>query len=166
MSFLLAARRNCRIRDERGEWLATSRVAGGPPAIAAFAQGLTEGVISGLLRFSYLRVIARDLTERHGVDAVDFRFIRDELGARYVVEGTLRKAGAKLRITMLVANALSAANLWSETYEQLFDPDSQFELQDQLGAKDRRHDRRWSRHNSSLGQRSTAHKRYRANDSK
>jgi TolB-like protein len=102
------------------------------PEIGAFAEGLAAELISGLLRFSYIPVIAQSLTQRFAVDNFDLRFIRSELGARYVMEGTLRQAGSKLRVTIRLIDAVSGLDLWFETYEQPFEPDSLFDLQDYL----------------------------------
>ena len=55
-----------------------------------------------------------------------------ELGARYVMEGSLRQAGAKLRLAVQLVDAVSGAHLWAENYERTFSPESVFELQDDL----------------------------------
>ena len=102
------------------------------PEIAAFAEGLAAELVSGLLRFSYIRVVARSLTQHYAVDEADIRSIRNDLGARYVLQGALRQAGSKLRITIMLLDALSGLELWLETYEQPFTMDSLFDLQDYL----------------------------------
>ena len=55
-----------------------------------------------------------------------------ELGARYVMEGSLRQAGSKLRLAVQLVDAVSGAHLWAETYERTFRPEAVFELQDDL----------------------------------
>ena len=55
-----------------------------------------------------------------------------ELGARYVIEGSLRQAGTKLRVAVQLVDATSGAHLWAESYERNFSPESVFELQDEL----------------------------------
>ena len=55
-----------------------------------------------------------------------------ELGARYVMEGTLRQAGAKLRVAVQLVDTVTGAQLWAETYERAFHPDAIFEVQDDL----------------------------------
>lgn len=102
------------------------------PEIAAFAEDLAAELVTGLHRFSYLRVISRTLTQRYAAEDIDVRSIRADLGARYLVEGTLRQAGSKLRVTVRLIDAASGENLWSETYEQPFHADSLFDLQDYL----------------------------------
>jgi hypothetical protein len=55
-----------------------------------------------------------------------------ELGARYVMEGSLRQAGSKLRLAVQLVDAVSGAHLWAENYERAFSPEAVFELQDDL----------------------------------
>ena len=102
------------------------------PETAAFAEGLAAELIAGLLRFSYIRVIPRALTQRYTGDDINVRSIRKDLGARYVLEGTLRQAGSRLRVTLRLVDAVSGLDLWLETYEQPFEQSSLFDLQDYL----------------------------------
>src|ERR1700692_1749929 len=62
----------------------------------------------------------------------NFRFGSGSVGARYVMEGGLRQAGTKLRLTVQLVDAVSGAHLWAETYERTFSPETVFELQDDL----------------------------------
>ncbi len=101
-------------------------------SLTALAEGLTEDIVTGLSRFSYLRVIARGSTLRYADQATDLRVVGKELGARYVMEGSLRQAGAKLRLAVQLVDAVSGAHLWAENYERSFSPDAVFELQDDL----------------------------------
>src|SRR5262249_17359851 len=55
-----------------------------------------------------------------------------ELGARYVIEGSLRHAGGKLRVAVQLVDATTGAHLWAENYEHTFNPETIFELQDDL----------------------------------
>ena len=89
---------------------------------------MTEDIVTGLSRFSYLRVIARSSTSRYTSEAVDVRSAGKELGARYVMEGTLRQAGTKLRIAVQLVDAISGAHLWAETYLHSFNPEAIFEV--------------------------------------
>ncbi len=104
----------------------------GADALAALADGLTEDIVTGLSRFSYLKVIARSSTARYASEAVDVRSSGRELGARYVMEGSLRQAGSKLRLAVQLVDATSGAHLWAESYERAFDPSALFEAQDDL----------------------------------
>lgn len=80
----------------------------------SFADGLTDEIVAGLSRFSYLRLVRKDHS------------------ARYVLDGALRQAGSKLRATIRLTDSASNETLWTETYEQPFEPDSLFDLQDYL----------------------------------
>ncbi len=100
--------------------------------LTALTDGLSEEIVTGLSRFSYLRVIARSATSRYANEAVDVRVAGKELGARYVMDGTLRQAGTKLRLAVQLVDAASGAHLWAENYERTFSPEAAFELQDDL----------------------------------
>jgi serine/threonine protein kinase len=100
--------------------------------LSTFAEGLSEEIVTGLSRFSYLRVIARSSTSRYAGEAVDIRSVGRELGARYVMEGSLRQAGPRIRIAVQLVDASSGAHLWAESYDRAFSPEAVFELQDDL----------------------------------
>jgi adenylate cyclase len=108
------------------------KYAGASADLTALAEGLTEGILTGLSRFTYLRVIARSSTARYSGEAVDVRSVGNELGARYVMEGSLRQAGARMRLAVQLVDAVSGAHLWAETYDRSFSPDAVFDLQDDL----------------------------------
>jgi TolB-like protein/Flp pilus assembly protein TadD len=121
-------------RAEEGFWVAVLpfKYTGSSADLASFAEGLTDEVITGLSRFSYLRVVARGSTARFSSVSGDVRTIGRELGARYVMEGSLRQAGAKLRLSVQLTDTVSGTHLWAETYERAFAPEAIFELQDDL----------------------------------
>jgi TolB-like protein/tRNA A-37 threonylcarbamoyl transferase component Bud32/tetratricopeptide (TPR) repeat protein len=100
--------------------------------LTALAEGLSEEIVTGLSRFSYLRVIARSSTLRYAQQAVDVRAVGKELGARYVMEGSLRQAGSKLRIAVQLIDAGSGSHLWAENYDRTFRPEEIFALQDEI----------------------------------
>jgi TolB-like protein/tetratricopeptide (TPR) repeat protein len=104
----------------------------GSEDIGALADGLSDEIITGLSRFSYLRVIARSSVERGSDRKSDTRAIGRELGARYVMDGNLRQAGSTLRVAVKLIDASTGAHLWAETYERQFSKDNIFELQDEL----------------------------------
>ena len=108
------------------------KYSGSNSGLTDLAEGLTEDIVTGLSRFSYLRVIARGSTARFKNEAVDVRSAGKELGARYIMEGSLRQAGTKLRLAVQLVDAVSGAHLWAENYERIFSPDAIFELQDEL----------------------------------
>ena len=121
-------------RTADGFWVAVLpfQYAGGNADLTALAEGLTEDIVTGLSRFSYLKVIARSATSRYTNEAIDVRSAAKELGARYAMEGTLRQAGSKLRIVVQLVDASTGAHLWAETYVLHFNPEAVFELQDEL----------------------------------
>jgi eukaryotic-like serine/threonine-protein kinase len=100
--------------------------------LTALAEGLTEETITGLSRFTYLRVIARGSTLQVTGEAVDVRAVGTRLGARYVLEGSLRQAGSALRVSIQLVDTTSGAHLWAETYDRPFQAENIFALQDEL----------------------------------
>ena len=121
-------------RRDEGFWVAVLpfKYVGVNADLSALAEGLSEDIVTGLSRFSYLRVIARSSTLRLAKDPSDVRAVGKELGARYVMEGSLRQAGTKLRLAVQVVDATSGAHLWAENYERAFSSEAVFELQDDL----------------------------------
>jgi serine/threonine-protein kinase len=93
---------------------------------------MSEDVVTGLARFSYLQVISRSSTIKHASEAVDVRAFGREVGARYVIEGSLRQAGSVLRIAVRLVDATTGAHLWAETYNRPFEADRIFEIQDEV----------------------------------
>jgi serine/threonine protein kinase/Tfp pilus assembly protein PilF len=121
-------------RADEGFWVAVLpfKYSGGNAYIGALADGLSEDIVTGLSRFSYLRVIARSSTLHYANQSVDVRSAGKELGARYVMEGSLRQAGTKLRLAVQLVDAVSGAHLWAENYERTLSPENIFALQDDL----------------------------------
>ncbi|HWJ18403.1 MAG TPA: TIR domain-containing protein [Geobacterales bacterium] len=121
-------------RADEGFWVAVLpfKYSGSNADLTALAEGLSEEIVTGLSRFSYLRVIARGSTLRYAGQAADLRTVGKELGARYVMEGSLRQAGPRLRFAVQLVDAASGAHLWAENYERTFSPETVFELQDEL----------------------------------
>jgi TolB-like protein len=121
-------------RANEGFWVAVLpfKYSGGSGDLKALAEGLTDEITTGLSRFSYLRVIARGSTAKYSSESGDVRTIGKDLGARYVMEGSLRHAGTKLRLAVQLADATTGSHVWAETYERTFNPETVFELQDEL----------------------------------
>ena len=121
-------------RAEEGFWVVALpfKYSGGSADLTALAEGLTEDIVTGLSRFSYLRVIAHGSTLRYANQPADLRTVGKELGARYVIEGSLRQAGTRLRIAVQLVDASSGAHLWAETYDRPFSPEAIFDLQDEV----------------------------------
>ena len=126
--------RSSETRADEGFWVAVLpfKYSGNNADLTALAEGLTEEIVTGLSRFSYLKVISRSSTSRYANESVDVRSAGKELGARYVMEGSLRHAGAKLRLAVQLVDTISGAHLWAENYERTFSPEAVFELQDEL----------------------------------
>jgi serine/threonine protein kinase len=131
---IVAGRDSGASRADEGFWVAVVpfRYSGGNADLTALAEGLTDDIVTGMSRFSYLRVIARGSTAKYSSESGDVRAIGKELGARYVMEGTLRQAGMKLRLAVQVVDAVSGTHLWAENYERTFSPENIFALQDDL----------------------------------
>jgi adenylate cyclase len=83
-----------------------------------FSDGITEDIITELSRFSELLVIARNSTFQHKGKSLDIRQIGRELGARYVMEGSIRRDGDRVRITAQLIDAVSGAHRWAERYDR------------------------------------------------
>src|SRR4029450_11378285 len=100
--------------------------------LEGLTEGLSEDIVTGLSRFSCLRVIARGSTLRFTNESTDVRSIGQQLGARYVMEGSLRLVGNMLRLVVQLVDASTGAHLWAETYDRAVDNDKLFALQDDL----------------------------------
>ena len=122
------------LRAEEGFWIAVLpfKSPGSNEDLKALAEGLSDEVIAGLSRFAYLRVIARNSTQKYSNESGDIRVIGKHLGANYVLEGSLRQAGSKFRVAVQLVDTVSGAHLWAHTYERTFNADSLFDLQDDL----------------------------------
>jgi serine/threonine protein kinase len=121
-------------RANEGFWVAVLpfKYGGGDTDLIALADGLSEDIVTGLSRFSYLRVIARSSSSRYAHEVLDVRSVGKALGARYVMEGSLRQAGTKVRIAVQLVDTSSGAHLWAEAYDRSFSAKTVFELQDDV----------------------------------
>jgi TolB-like protein len=102
----------------------------GDPEQDYFADGVVEDVITALSRIRWLFVIARNSSFTYKGQAVDVKEVGRELGVRYVLEGSVRKSGSKVRITGQLIDATTGTHLWAERFEGTLD--DIFELQDQI----------------------------------
>src|SRR5262249_31006274 len=82
-----------------------------------FADGMVEDIITALSRFNQLFVIARNSSFTYKGRAVDVKQVGRELGVRYVLEGSVRKAGSRVRITGQLIDASTDAHLWADRFE-------------------------------------------------
>jgi TolB-like protein/Tfp pilus assembly protein PilF len=102
----------------------------GDPAQEYFADGMVEDITAALSRNRWLFVIARNSSFTYKGRAVDLKQVGRELGVRYVLEGSVRKAANRVRITGQLVNATTGTNLWADRFEGVLD--DIFELQDRL----------------------------------
>jgi TolB-like protein len=98
-----------------------------------FADGVVEEIITGLSRIPSLFVIARNSSFAYKGKSPDVRMVGQQLGSRYVLEGSVRKAASRVRITGQLVDATTGAHLWADRFEG--DLSDIFELQDQVTIK-------------------------------
>jgi adenylate cyclase len=102
----------------------------GDPEQEYFVDGMVEDIITGLSRIKWLFVIARNSTFVYKGRAVDVKQVGRDLGVRYILEGSVRKLGNRVRITSQLIDAANAAHVWAERYDRTLD--DIFALQDEL----------------------------------
>lgn len=100
------------------------------PAQEYFADGIVEDIITGLSRFKQFAVVARISSFVYKGRAVDVRKVGDELGVRYVLEGSVRRAGNRLRVTAQFIEAKSGTQLWAQSFDGAVD--DVFDFQDRI----------------------------------
>ena len=102
----------------------------GDPEQEYFADGVVEDIITALSRFKWLFVIARNSSFTYKGRAVDIKQVGRELGVRYVLEGSVRRSGNRIRITGQLIEALSGRHIWAERFDR--ELTAIFELQDEI----------------------------------
>jgi adenylate cyclase len=105
----------------------------GDPEQEYFADGIVEEIITALSRFKMLFVIARNSSFAYKGRAVDIKQVGRELGVRYVLEGSVRKAAGRVRITGQLIDAANGSHLWADRFEG--DLNDVFALQDEVTSK-------------------------------
>ena len=90
----------------------------GDPGQDYFSDGITEDIITDLSRFSELFVIARNSSFQYKGKSPDIRQVGRELGVRYVLEGSIRRAGDRVRISAQLIDAVTGAHRWAERYDR------------------------------------------------
>jgi TolB-like protein len=103
---------------------------GGDPDQEHFADGISEDLITNLSRIHWLFVIARNSTFVYKQRAVDVKDVARALGVRYVLEGSVRRAGNRLRITAQLVDAITGSHHWAERYDR--ELGDIFALQDEI----------------------------------
>jgi adenylate cyclase len=102
----------------------------GDPEQEYFADGMVEDIITGLSRIKWLFVIARNSTFVYKGKPIDVKHVGRELGVRYVLEGSVRKSGNRVRVTGQLIDTANATHVWAERYDRALD--DIFALQDEL----------------------------------
>jgi TolB-like protein len=104
----------------------------GDPEQEYFADGMVEEIITALSRIRWLFVIARNSTFTYKNHAIDVKQVGRELGVRYVLEGSVRRAGRRVRITAQLIDATNGAHLWADRFDGALE--DVFELQDKVAS--------------------------------
>jgi TolB-like protein/class 3 adenylate cyclase len=104
----------------------------GDPEQEYFADGMVEEIITSLSRIRWLFVIARNSSFTYKGQAVDVKQVGRELGVRYVLEGSVRKAGGRVRITGQLIDAATGAHLWADRFDGSLE--DVFDLQDKVAS--------------------------------
>jgi TolB-like protein/class 3 adenylate cyclase len=104
----------------------------GDPGQDYFADGIVEEIITSLSRIPWLFVIARNSSFTYKGRAIDVKQVGRELGVRYVLEGSVRKAGSRMRITGQLIDAITSAHLWADRFDGPME--DVFELQDSVAS--------------------------------
>ena len=97
-----------------------------------FADGIVEDIVTALAHFRHLLVIARNSSFAYKGRAVDVKQVGRELGVRYVVEGSVRRSGERLRISAQLIDASTGAHLWADRFDGTLA--EVFDLQDQVAS--------------------------------
>ena len=102
----------------------------GDPDQEFFADGITEDIITELSRFRHLFIISRHSSFQYKSKAIDVRQVARELGVQYVVEGSVRKVGTRVRITAQLIDGQAGRHVWAEHYDRQLD--DIFAIQDEI----------------------------------
>lgn len=105
----------------------------GDPVADSIADGIVEEITATLSRIRDFTVIARNSAYAYKGRAIDVRNVARELGVRYVLEGSLRKAGDRVRVTSQLIDAASGAHLWADSYDGVVD--NLFDFEDQIAER-------------------------------
>ena len=109
----------------------------GDPKQEYFADGMVEEIITALSRIRWLFVIARNSSFTYKGQSIDVKEVGRDLGVRYVLEGSVRKAGGRVRITAQLIDAQSGTHIWADRFDGSLE--DVFDLQDKVVERRRRH---------------------------
>ena len=119
-----------------GLWVAVLPFRGaGDAEMESFADGLREEITTGLSRFRYLSVVGSASAERVKGEPGDERALGAKLGARYVLQGSIRKGGSGIRVSAQLVDTKTGAQLWAETYNRDLQTSTIFAAQDDVAAR-------------------------------
>jgi TolB-like protein len=107
----------------------------GDPEYEFFADGIAEDIITRLARFPDLSVIARNSSFQYKGENVDIRTVANELGATYMLEGSVRRSESAIRVVAQLLDATDGTHLWAETYDRNLSAGSVFDIQDDITAR-------------------------------
>lgn len=102
----------------------------GDPDQDYFSEGIAEDLITALARVHTFRVLAQNITFHYKGDMRDVREVGRELGAGYVIDGSVRRSGNRIRVSAALFDAMTGSNIWTDHYDG--EPDDIFEFQDQI----------------------------------
>lgn len=102
----------------------------GDPEQEYFSDGITDDIITALSRSPWLFIIARNTTFTYKGESIDIQQVANELGVRYVLEGSVRRSGDRIRVTAQLIDGMTGGHVWSERFDgQVADV---FDLQDEI----------------------------------
>src|SRR5262249_50761170 len=104
----------------------------GDPEQEYFVDGVVEEIITAISRLPWLFVVARNSSFAYKGRSPDVRQVGRELGVRYVLEGSVRKAGSRVRITGQLIDTATGAHIWADRFDGALD--DIFEMQDQIAS--------------------------------
>jgi TolB-like protein len=107
----------------------------GDAEMESFANGLGEEITTGLSRFGYLSVVTSASAARLKGEGGDEKALGDQLGARYVLQGSIRKGGSSIRVTAQLVDVQTGTQLWAETYNRDLQASTIFDAQDDIAAR-------------------------------
>jgi TolB-like protein len=102
----------------------------GDPDQEYFADGMVEEVITGLARIKWLSVVSRSTSLVYKNKPADVKDVAEKLGVRYLLEGSVRRSGSRVRITAQLIDAEAGTQLWADKYDRMLE--NVFELQDEI----------------------------------
>jgi adenylate cyclase len=119
---------------DEAPWIAVLplKARAGVADLESLAEDLTEDIITGLSRFPHLFVVSASSASRYKEKTVDVREVGKELGAHYVIDGSLRKAGSSLRVNIQLLDAKSGTHLWAGHFDGDVSGSDVFTAQDEL----------------------------------